>query len=442
MKYQKILKGLSFYLQRSPKLWKFAVTIFEIKVFNPSRVKYKKSTSYESVYQISDTKYNIIFDAQCLQTQTRQRGIGTFSLKFIKAVCAEKPNSTFAAVLTTICSFEDLAIAKAALENLKCSNLDILILDPFNGSRKVSFHHARNSIRETLESMECHSLISLSPFEKHRSTISIPKSKSYTRIAILYDLIRLVYPKQFLFSRSQRSSFEWSLGELKQYDLLLSISNETKKHWSKLIGDEPPIYIVHGGSDAKKYISQINFHERRGVLCIGAEQPHKNLERLISAYSQIPISLQLDHPLTILGIRSKGTKARLAKLARKAYGEVNFPDYLDSHELNNRYEKARILVMPSLIEGLSLPIFEAWSHGLVVIASGGTVADELINDSKLTFDPYSPPEIAKKIEEFLTSESGWNEAREKSIIRAKIYTWPKTANLALQAVKDFVNDEN
>jgi glycosyltransferase involved in cell wall biosynthesis len=259
-------------------------------------------------------------------------------------------------------------------------------------------------------------------------------------MAILYDLIRLEYPKQFLYSRNQRSSFQWSLEELKQYDVLLSISNETKKHWSKLIGVEPAIYIVQGGSDAKKDVSQINFHERRGVLCIGAEQPHKNLERLISAYSQIPISLQLDHPLTILGIRSKGTKARLAKLARKAYGEVNFPDYLDSYELNTRYENARLLVMPSLIEGLSLPIFEAWSHGLIVIASGGTVADELINDSHLMFDPYLPLEMAKKIQEFLTSESEWIDAREKSIARATIFTWSRTAKLALQAVEDFVND--
>ena len=435
MKVKKILKVVASRLQRFPILWKVALVIYEAKAFDPSKLYYKNLGLNQNLSTLSNCHYKIIFDAQCLQTATRQRGIGTYSLKFIKALCEESSNTAFAAILTTVAAPDALAIAIEDLQGLKCPNLDILVLDPFEGSDKVSFNHARRILTQKLEITKCETLISLSPFEKHDSTITIPKSAQYKQVGILYDLIRFQYPKQFLFTRKQKSSLNWSLEQLKQFDLLLAISQETRNHWINLIGSEQNISVIYGGCDPKKIREGKNFQARHGVICVGAEQPHKNLKRLILAYSELPSALQNKHPLTIVGIRSKGMQKKLSRLTQNGVGRVDLPDYLNSVELELIYENSRLLVMPSIIEGLSLPILEAWSHGLPVIGSIGTVAEEIIQDLDSLFNPYDPRDIASKMQVFLSSESIWNTARENSIDKTSLFTWSRTARSALIAME-------
>jgi glycosyltransferase involved in cell wall biosynthesis len=300
------------------------------------------------------------------------------------------------------------------LQSLNCPNLDVLVLDPFEGLNKVSFKQARRMMTQKLEIANCETLISLSPFEKHDSTITIPRSTKYKQVGILYDLIRLQYPKQFLFSKKQKSS---------------------RNHWIHLIGTQQNISVIYGGCDHRNIRDKINFQDRHGVMCVGAEQTHKNIERLIRAYSQLPFSLQRDHPLTIVGIRSKGMQKKLLKLGKNGVGKVNLPDYLNPVELELIYENSRLLVMPSIIEGLSMPILEAWSHDLPVIGSIGTVAEEIIQDKQLLFNPYETQEITNKMQNFLVSKSDWDFARKHSIEKASVFTWSRTAKAAISAME-------
>jgi len=432
---KKILKRVSSHLQRFPTLWKVVLVIYEFKAFDPSKLYYRNRGLNESFNTLQNNRYKIIFDAQCLQTVTRERGIGTYSLKFIKALCQENSNTSFAAILTTVAAPDDLALAIKDLQSLNCSNLDVLVLDPFEGLNKVSFKQARRMLTQKLEIANCETLISLSPFEKHDSVITIPKSTKYKQVGILYDLIRLQYPKQFLFSKKQKTSFYWSLEQMKQFDLLLAISQETRNHWINLIGTQQNISVIYGGCDPRNIRDKINFQDRHGVMCVGAEQTHKNIERLIRAYSQLPLSLQIDHPLTIVGIRSKGVQKKLLKLGKSGVGKVNLPDYLNSVELELIYENSRLLVMPSIIEGLSMPILEAWSHDLPVIGSIGTVAEEIIQDKQLLFNPYETEEITNKMQNFLVSKSDWDIARNLSIEKASVFTWSRTAKSAMSAIE-------
>jgi glycosyltransferase involved in cell wall biosynthesis len=290
-----------------------------------------------------------------------------------------------------------------------------------------------------MESTDCETVISLSPFEKHKSLITFPKSVHYKLVGILYDLIRLQYPEQFLFSRKQKTSFNWSIEQLQQYELLLAISMETKNRWTESVGRHPNIAVIYGGSESNHYISWKSYQERSGILCVGAEQPHKNIEGLILAYSRLPTSFQISHPLTVVGIRSNGTRWRLSKLARRAVGEISLPNYLSSSELELKYQNSRLLVMPSFVEGLSLPILEAWSYGLVAIGSVGTVAEEIIQDSRLLFDPFNPEEIKNKMQEYLSSDSDWDASIEHIIIRKAVFTWPETARKSLNAIESLMH---
>ena len=67
-------------------------------------LKYTKRTSILEDERPAPSKFEVIFDAQCLQTFTRQRGIGKYSLSLIEAICKVEPEKKFAAFLTNITS--------------------------------------------------------------------------------------------------------------------------------------------------------------------------------------------------------------------------------------------------------------------------------------------------------------------------------------------------
>ena len=434
----KMMKPFTDKLQRSPFIWKLAVSLYGVRAFNPKRALYKKNEASLTGKDFRRRTYNLIFDAQCLQTPTRERGIGTYSLKFMEAVCRARPNDSFAAILTNIASTRDLAIAKSLVENLKCPNLDVLILNPFGKASKLSLIDAQESLLRDLESIRCRAIVVLSPFEKHSALITLPRSGKFKQVAILYDLIRLQLPDELLISNHQKSAFSWSLNNIIEFDLLLSISKETKRHWANLISPDTHIEVIHGGSNDERTDVYKNFEERTGILCVGAELPHKNLRRLIEAYSQLSEANQLRHSLTIVGIRSSGARKALLNFSRKSTGKVIIPNYLDALALTEIYKNSRLLVMPSLIEGLSLPILEAWNHGLVAVGSANTVAQELIGLESLLFDPYNVLSMADCMNRLITSEESWNDALMISTSRSLLFTWNSAASLALNAIEDVV----
>lgn len=436
---EKQLRSFSNQLQRVPFLNRFALRLYGFRSFNPRNTRYKNSNSQELLHSRSKRNYLVVFDAQCLQTLTWQRGIGKYSLRLISAMCRERPDQNFAVFLTTVGAREGLDIAKNLLQGLKCPNLEILIFNPFDENKTINLIEAQVKLGEFLIDIHCNSILNLSVFENPSSTIPLPMSHAYKRIGILYDVIPLQMHRQLLISRRQRTSYMWSLRLLTQYDLLLSISEESKRHWIELVSSSNQIHSIFGAGEPTTKELHMRFEERFGILSVGAEQPHKNLERLIAAYKLLPNEIQVEHNLVLVGIRSPGARRRLLNLARGSHGRVIVPPYLESHELDSLYEKSRILVMPSLVEGLSLPILEAWSHGLVAVGSANTVAEELIRDQQLLFDPHHASSMSVTIQNVLSSKSNWESASENAVKRSQLITWSITARRALSAIDAVTN---
>jgi glycosyltransferase involved in cell wall biosynthesis len=429
------MKSLSDKLQGNPLLWKSALFVYGFRKFNSETIIYSAKKSNFEAFQKNSKKFDLVFDAQCLQTSTRQRGIGTYSLSLVAAICQNNPNDNFAAVLATVAEAEDLNLAYESLTNLNCHNLEIIVFDPFETHQSLKLQEAQTRIKLFLESICSGAVLCLSNFEKVTSAIPIPKSDKYRQVGILYDLIPLQFPDLLLMSKKQKTAYDWALNNLKAFDLLLSISEETKKNWFRYVDSQTKVEVIQGGGFPKQSNNHKDFSERSGVLCVGAEQPHKNIERLISAYSLLPIEIQRQNGLTILGIRSTGARKRLLKRARATTGNVQIPEYLETKDLFCMYEDARLLVMPSIVEGLSLPILEAWSFGLVAVGGFNTVAQELIAAEFLLFDPYDDISMSRKIAEYLTSNDSWTEAQVHSLLQSQVFTWESTSMLARNAIK-------
>lgn len=168
------------------------------------------------------------------------------------------------------------------------------------------------------------------------------------------------------------------------------------------------------------------------IMYTGSAFPHKNLERLISAFGL----LKEHHPdlkLVLVGKREYHSK-QLQKWAKKqpAYEDIIFTGFIPDEELKWYYQNARAYVFPSMSEGFGLPGLEAMVHGCPVVSSNATCLPEVHGDAAHYFDPYDVQEMAAKIDEVISSEPLRKKLIEKGYENAKRFSWKRMTTETLQ----------
>ncbi|HEY7159939.1 MAG TPA: glycosyltransferase, partial [Acidobacteriota bacterium] len=100
---------------------------------------------------------------------------------------------------------------------------------------------------------------------------------------------------------------------------------------------------------------------------------------------------------------------------------------VSTEDLRAIYSQAQFVVVPSLFEAASGPMFEAWQEGVPVTCSNVTSLPEQAADAALIFDPLSVDSIAAAINRMTTEP----ELRTQLIIngqkRLKDFSWDRTA---------------
>lgn len=87
-------------------------------------------------------------------------------------------------------------------------------------------------------------------------------------------------------------------------------------------------------------------------------------------------------------------------------------------DIKEKYRKSRALIFPSLIESFGLPMLEAKSFQLTVLAPELDYVRDVI-DPDFTFDPYSPVSIARAVKRFLLlNESRVNLSTSRDFLQS------------------------
>lgn len=129
-------------------------------------------------------------------------------------------------------------------------------------------------------------------------------------------------------------------------------------------------------------------------IYVGNFYPHKNVERLVAAFSRLKgkSSLVLVGPDDYFGRRLEASLGQNKKILI-----VKNPP---TDDLIFFYKNARALIHPSLSEGFGLPLIEAAHFGCPIVASNIPVFKELMGDRYISFDPYDVGDIADAIRKF------------------------------------------
>ncbi len=165
---------------------------------------------------------------------------------------------------------------------------------------------------------------------------------------------------------------------------------------------------------------------------MGNAYPHKNLERLIEAFS---ISDQNDTNLVFVGKEDffyKRLKEKIEKMGLDK--KIVFYGYATDEELAFLYKNAKAIIMPSLMEGFGLPVLEAMVNKCLVLASDISVYREIAGDAAIYFNPLDAGDIVKKMENIHL-----NDKIQKGLDRVKMFSWERMAKETLSVYESSVS---
>jgi glycosyltransferase involved in cell wall biosynthesis len=124
---------------------------------------------------------------------------------------------------------------------------------------------------------------------------------------------------------------------------------------------------------------------------------HKNHLRLIEAFRDV-VSEIPDLNLVLTGKKRDEYEAVMSAVNKFGLSErVYHLGYVGQDDLQAIYRLATALVMPSLFESVSIPIYEAFQVGTPVAASGILAIPEQVGDAGVLFDPTSASSIRQAI---------------------------------------------
>jgi glycosyltransferase involved in cell wall biosynthesis len=125
--------------------------------------------------------------------------------------------------------------------------------------------------------------------------------------------------------------------------------------------------------------------------------PHKNHLRLIDAFKQV-VAQEPDVKLVLTG-KKRHAYATVMRAIKEAGLEqsIQHLGHIEQADLQAIYYLASALVMPSLFESVSIPIYEALQAGTPVAASRILSFPEQVGEGGILFDPFLTSSIAESI---------------------------------------------
>jgi glycosyltransferase involved in cell wall biosynthesis len=156
---------------------------------------------------------------------------------------------------------------------------------------------------------------------------------------------------------------------------------------------------------------------------------HKNHLRLLAALAELRDQRALVIPLICTGHRFERHAVKVeAEMKRLGLeGQVRFLGSVSFAELRAIYRAAQFVVVPTLFEAASGPVFEAWQEGTPVACSTVTSLPQQAGNAALLFDPYEPHAIAEAVGRMATDATLRDTLRANGRRRLGDFSWERTA---------------
>ncbi len=262
--------------------------------------------------------------------------------------------------------------------------------------------------------------------------LEAPLFTNVKSIVLAHDLIPLRYPSISFLTLYHLIYIPLVL---KQSKLILcnSISTANDLHSFYNVPRNKLLPIKLGFNNKKYY--PLNKNRKKFFLIIGRHNPHKNLERVIRAFSFAKIN---DYKLIFVGSYDKRYTPKLLEII----DDLNirhlceWKGWINDEEKLLLLNQCQALIIASLWEGFGLPALEAMACGTPVIASERGALPEVIGDYGYLINPLDIHSIASAMNAIVNDKKCFEKALNEGPRRAASFNWVDTARLIEKIIQE------
>jgi glycosyltransferase involved in cell wall biosynthesis len=277
----------------------------------------------------------------------------------------------------------------------------------------------------------------------HTAPLIHPKKTIVTVHGLEYEFCPEAYP--FLARLYMRFFIRHSC---RVASTVICVSENTKKDVVRLY-DVPTdkIRVVYEGYSHDDGKIQDTRYKIQGdakpyLLFIGRLEERKNIVRIIEAFEILKEKYQIPHQLVLVGkpgYRYENIKYQISN--SKYNKEIEELGYVTEEEKWELLRNADTFLFPTLYEGFGIPVLEAQSVGVPVVASNTSSLPEVGGEGAVYVDPLRAESIAEGIQRLLSDD----DFRDGIIMKGKENTarfgWDSCASkIAGLLVKDKIEN--
>ncbi len=263
------------------------------------------------------------------------------------------------------------------------------------------------------------------------------------RLTTMHDLTPWHYPEIFLKARRKRFWYGLMLRRVCRSAYVLTDSVHGRQDVIASLGFEPAtIKCTPLAADQFALIEPrlpVGAPAQPFVLVVGGPQPHKNLARLLHAYTlwQTHSAQNEDAKIVITGAGDSQT-ALAQSLPPHLQSKVYWFNGLPIEEMAGLYGAARFLAFPSLYEGFGLPILEAMTLDCPVLCSHSAALPEIGGQAAYYINPLDELDIEKGLTLMWHDEALRQKLKAAGHLQIQRFSWQRTAELTLEVYKKVV----
>lgn len=240
---------------------------------------------------------------------------------------------------------------------------------------------------------------------------------------------------------------------LRHASRILAVSNFTKNDLSRLFGiPSHHIEVIYNAIDERFLQGHATAEERQFIaeryqvnypfiLYAGRISPHKNLVRIIEAFSSLKAELSKDDlygelKLIIIGDEvSRHPDLRRTVVKSGVQNDVRFLGFVPIDVLRIFYDTAKVFVFPSLYEGFGLPPLEAMAHGTPVVTSNTSSLPEVVGNGAVLVNPENVFEIRKALYRTLTDVALRDKLKNRGYEQVQRFSWESSVSRLIEVYR-------
>ncbi|AXI01969.1 glycosyltransferase [Aquirhabdus parva] len=399
----------------------------------------------------------IVIDMQGVQGGSRYRGIGRYTIALTQAIIKNGGQDNEIILALNGMFPESVEFIRAIFSPLLPKN-NIRI---WQAQAPVSqIESANDSRREAAELIREAFLASLNPdivlvsslfegFHGNAVTSVGLLSNTVPTAVILYDLIPYINRDVYLANPLVASWYDNKIDHLRRADILFGISESSRQEGIGFLGfSEESCINISTAADEQFQPQNIEKSQELAIrskyqlkheflMYTGGIDPRKNIEGLICAYAQLPISLRNERQLAIVCDIQPPSRAALEGLIREqglSPHEVILTGFVPEKDLIALYNLCQAFVFPSWHEGFGLPALEAMACGRAVIAANTSSLPEVVGNKEALFNPLDQEAMTAKLYQVLTDADFRLRLQQHGLEQAKLFSWDTSAIRLLDAL--------